>query len=675
MIKRIISVALASIVLLTTLLSVASCSAFITLKSPFLTDAVVVSTDNFKITGTMFSAAIYSDYNSYRSAMKKYGDTLSKGDISVEDFLSLSASEVYMAVNYYCNPSPVAVSSNLLSVMLPNGNGDMYFEDKYEAPAIKYDYSTYGAAPQVSSALLTRPSTSLMQGSFGSFGGGSNNSITMQPGLLYSTEIDAPSFDLSPISAWNGDESLTYSDVALEYAKQIIGKCEYARAKGISVDEDEIVKAREELESAINTAGQFFTADDFIKQMYGNTTTEELVKFLELYYLSEKADELLLEEFASSFDEGELDGLVQTLSPVGGFRDILYIEVVDYIPNGLARYYESIGGYEQNYEAHKAKLASIIDRLRNASNDEDFINAAKEYIHMAAFYDFFERIEDNLGENYFYEMVAYVVEDAVAYLDNLKLVIDSYFSGDDNYGAPVSNADAKFPSEFEDAFIYAASGAINRIDNLFYYELAAMSEVSSSSDEFARWIFDENTDIGECYYSENESYVFSSGTNTSTGSISNMERRTVMKFARMSDKYDISNHPTYSYASATFEVSDRFYSMIHAGENLLEKVNGDSLSEIKKIAISCSAKYRLHQGVSFTGSLGIDRWLSTRSGEIPDKNLIVTNDGVVAVFMVECSEMTASEYKAYNVLYSRALSTMLEEYYTEGNLIVNSNFG
>jgi hypothetical protein len=239
----------------------------------------------------------------------------------------------------------------------------------------------------------------------------------------------------------------------------------------------------------------------------------------------------------------------------------------------------------------------------------------------------------------------------------------------------VSVADSKFPSEFEDAFIYAASRAINRIDNLFYYELAAMSEVSSSSDEFARWIFDDSTETGDTYYAESEKYSFSSGNGGSIGGVSSMDRRTVKTFARMSNKYAVSNHSTYSYATVSFALEDRFYSMLHSAENLLEKVEGDNLVLINEATAGSSGRYKLWRNASFSGYHSLDRWLSTRSGEIPDKSLIVTGDGAVAVFMVGLGYMTSSECKAYNVHYSRELSRILEEYCTAGNMIVNSNIG
>lgn len=281
------------------------------------------------------------------------------------------------------------------------------------------------------------------------------------------------------------------AESTLEQVKQMLVLCEYAKANGIelSAEDNEAIDAyMASIDEA--AASNFYSTASYIKLMYGNgVNASDIRKSLELNYLSNAAYEALEAKLEAEITEDAINKYVEENVDLFYMADYLtYTYTAELTPAGAEATVEET----QAYEAKKAAMAALAEKLAAVKSADEFKSTATDHIVNTVCAEKFDEL---------YEKEALTDAPAADVLaadkaNILSLVLKSLTEEDVKFEKSADNAYNNALSEIFDELCDEAQTAYDAIvmeDSLHYDPEAEADTIT----ELDTWLFEETTKVGD----------------------------------------------------------------------------------------------------------------------------------------------------------------------------------
>jgi hypothetical protein len=278
----------------------------------------------------------------------------------------------------------------------------------------------------------------------------------------------------------------------LDQVKQMLVLCEYAKANGIELSaEDE--KAIDDYMASIDeaAANNLYSTNSYIKLMYGNgVNASDIRKSLELNYLSNAAYKAIEAKLETEITEEAMNKYIEENVDLFYMADYLtYTYTAELTPAGAEATVEET----QAYEAEKAAMAALAEKLAAVKSADEFKSTAADHIVNTTCSEKFDEL---------YEKEALTDAPAADVLaadkaNVLALVLKSLTSEEEvKFEKSADNAYNNALSEIFDELCDEAQTAYDAIvkeDSLHYDPETEADKIT----ELDKWLFDEATKVGD----------------------------------------------------------------------------------------------------------------------------------------------------------------------------------
>ncbi|MBQ2715835.1 MAG: peptidylprolyl isomerase [Clostridia bacterium] len=281
------------------------------------------------------------------------------------------------------------------------------------------------------------------------------------------------------------------AESTLDQVKQMLVLCEYAKANGIelSAEDNEAIDAyMASIDEA--AASNFYSTASYIKLMYGNgVNASDIRKSLELNYLSNAAYEALEAKLEAEITEDAINKYVEENVDLFYMADYLtYTYTAELIEEGAEATVEET----QAYEAEKAAMAALAEKLAAVKSADEFKSTAADHIVLTVCAEKFDELyeKEALTDAPAADVLA-ADKDAL-----LALVRKSLTEDDVKFEKSADNAYNNALSEIFDELCDEAQTAYDAIvkeDSLHYDPEAEADTIT----ELDTWLFDETTKVGD----------------------------------------------------------------------------------------------------------------------------------------------------------------------------------
>ena len=281
------------------------------------------------------------------------------------------------------------------------------------------------------------------------------------------------------------------AESTLDQVKQMLVLCEYAKANGIelSAEDNEAIDAyMASIDEA--AASNFYSTASYIKLMYGNgVNASDIRKSLELNYLSNAAYEALEAKLEAEITEDAINKYVEENVDLFYMADYLtYTYTAELTPAGAEATVEET----QAYEAEKATMAALAEKLAAVKSADEFKSTAADHIVLTVCAEKFDELyeKEALTDAPAADVLA-ADKDAL-----LALVRKSLTEKDVKFEKSADNAYNNALSEIFDELCDEAETAYDAIvkeDSLHYDPEAEADTIT----ELDTWLFDETTKVGD----------------------------------------------------------------------------------------------------------------------------------------------------------------------------------
>ena len=281
------------------------------------------------------------------------------------------------------------------------------------------------------------------------------------------------------------------AESTLDQVKQMLVLCEYAKANGIelSAEDNEAIDAYMASIDEAASSNLYSTAS-YIKLMYGNgVNASDIRKSLELNYLSNAAYEALEAKLEAEITEDAINKYVEENVDLFYMADYLtYTYTAELIEAGAEATVEET----QAYEAEKATMAALAEKLAAVKSADEFKSTAADHIVLTVCAEKFDELyeKEALTDAPAADVLA-ADKDAL-----LALVRKSLTEDDVKFEKSADNAYNNALSEIFDELCDEAQTAYDAIvkeDSLHYDPEAEADTIT----ELDTWLFEETTKVGD----------------------------------------------------------------------------------------------------------------------------------------------------------------------------------
>lgn len=281
------------------------------------------------------------------------------------------------------------------------------------------------------------------------------------------------------------------AESTLDQVKQMLVLCEYAKANGIelSAEDNEAIDAyMASIDEA--AASNLYSTASYIKLMYGNgVNASDIRKSLELNYLSNAAYEAIEAKLEAEITEDTINKYVEENVDLFYMADYLtYTYTAELTPAGAEATVEET----QAYEAEKATMAALAEKLAAVKSADEFKSTAADHIVLTVCAEKFDELyeKEALTDAPAADVLA-ADKDAL-----LALVRKSLTEDDVKFEKSADNAYNNALSEIFDELCDEAQTAYDAIvkeDSLHYDPEAEADTIT----ELDTWLFEETTKVGD----------------------------------------------------------------------------------------------------------------------------------------------------------------------------------
>ena len=453
------------------------------------------------------------------------------------------------------------------------------------------------------------------------------------------------------------------AESTLGQVKQMLVLCEYAKANGIELSaEDE--KAIDDYMASIDeaAASNFYSTASYIKLMYGNgVNASDIRKSLELNYLSNAAYEALEAKLEAEITEDAINKYVEENVDLFYMADYLtYTYTAELTPEGAEATVEET----QAYEAEKAAMAALAEKLAAVKSADEFKSTAADHIVNTVCSEMFDEL---------YEKEALTEAPAADVLaadkaNILSLVLKSLTEADVKFEKSADNAYNNALSEIFDELCDEASTdyeAIVKEDSLHYDPEAEADTIT----DLDKWLFDEATKAGDT------KTITSEGDKKSTYSVYFMETTSHLDESETKDVAHIlvqfeSTNPTDEQKAAAKAEAEQILADYLAGEKTQEAFEklGEEKTDDSNVVYEGVAKGDMVEA--------FENWIFDEARTAGETGIVETEYGYHVMFFIGDGKL-AWENTAHsgvlNDLFTDWVETNAETYhYTAKESVVNS---
>ena len=450
----------------------------------------------------------------------------------------------------------------------------------------------------------------------------------------------------------------------LDQVKQMLVLCEYAKANGIELSaEDE--KAIDDYMASIDeaAANNLYSTNSYIKLMYGNgVNASDIRKSLELNYLSNAAYEAIEAKLETEITEEAMNKYIEENVDLFYMADYLtYTYTAELTPAGAEATVEET----QAYEAEKAAMAALAEKLAAVKSADEFKSTAADHIVNTTCSEKFDEL---------YEKEALTDAPAADVLaadkaNVLALVLKSLTSeeevkfeksADNAYNNALSEIFGELCDEAQTAY-----DAIVKEDSLHYDPETEADKIT----ELDKWLFDEATKVGDT------KTIPSEGDKKSTYSVYFMENTSHLDESETKDVAHIlvqfeSSKPTDEQKAAAKAEAEQILADFLAGEKTQEAFEklGEEKTDDSNVVYEGVAKGQMVEA--------FENWIFDEARTAGETGIVETEYGYHVMFFIGDGKL-AWENTAHSGVLSDLFTDWVEAnaetyHYTAKESVVNS---
>ena len=450
----------------------------------------------------------------------------------------------------------------------------------------------------------------------------------------------------------------------LDQVKQMLVLCEYAKANGIELSaEDE--KAIDDYMASIDeaAANNLYSTNSYIKLMYGNgVNASDIRKSLELNYLSNAAYEAIEAKLETEITEEAMNKYIEENVDLFYMADYLtYTYTAELTPAGAEATVEET----QAYEAEKAAMAALAEKLAAVKSADEFKSTAADHIVNTTCSEKFDEL---------YEKEALTDAPAADVLaadkaNVLALVLKSLTSeeevkfeksADNAYNNALSEIFGELCDEAQTAY-----DAIVKEDSLHYDPETEADKIT----ELDKWLFDEATKVGDT------KTIPSEGDKKSTYSVYFMENTSHLDESETKDVAHIlvqfeSSKPTDEQKAAAKAEAEQILADYLAGEKTQEAFEklGEEKTDDSNVVYEGVAKGQMVEA--------FENWIFDEARTAGETGIVETEYGYHVMFFIGDGNL-AWENTAHSGVLSDLFTDWVEAnaetyHYTAKESVVNS---
>jgi hypothetical protein len=450
----------------------------------------------------------------------------------------------------------------------------------------------------------------------------------------------------------------------LDQVKQMLVLCEYAKANGIELSaEDE--KAIDDYMASIDeaAANNLYSTNSYIKLMYGNgVNASDIRKSLELNYLSNAAYKAIEAKLETEITEEAMNKYIEENVDLFYMADYLtYTYTAELTPAGAEATVEET----QAYEAEKAAMAALAEKLAAVKSADEFKSTAADHIVNTTCSEKFDEL---------YEKEALTDAPAADVLaadkaNVLALVLKSLTSEEEvKFEKSADNAYNNALSEIFDELCDEAQTAYDAIvkeDSLHYDPETEADKIT----ELDKWLFDEATKVGDT------KTVPSEGDKKSTYSVYFMENTSHLDESETKDVAHIlvqfeSSKPTDEQKAAAKAEAEQILADYLAGEKTQEAFEklGEEKTDDSNVVYEGVAKGQMVEA--------FENWIFDEARTAGETGIVETEYGYHVMFFIGDGKL-AWENTAHSGVLSDLFTDWVEAnaetyHYTAKESVVNS---
>ncbi len=196
-------------------------------------------------------------------------------------------------------------------------------------------------------------------------------------------QIGMTDYTVATIMAASYDNEKTYAEyfaeTALTQAKQNLTLCEYAKANGITLSEDDVAAIDSTMEEIANAAASnFYSTNAYIKLIYGNgINANDIRKAMETQYLAQTAYNTLKDTLETQITDEIIDQYVKD--------NVQSFYTVDYLSYGFIASLKAAGAEateeeKKAYEDEKAAMLALAAKLEATKTEAEFKAVVADYL-------------------------------------------------------------------------------------------------------------------------------------------------------------------------------------------------------------------------------------------------------------------------------------------------------
>jgi hypothetical protein len=450
----------------------------------------------------------------------------------------------------------------------------------------------------------------------------------------------------------------------LDQVKQMLVLCEYAKANGIELSaEDE--KAIDDYMASIDeaAANNLYSTNSYIKLMYGNgVNASDIRKSLELNYLSNAAYKAIEAKLETEITEEAMNKYIEENVDLFYMADYLtYTYTAELTPAGAEATVEET----QAYEAEKAAMAALAEKLAAVKSADEFKSTAADHIVNTTCSEKFDEL---------YEKEALTDAPAADVLaadkaNVLALVLKSLTSEEEvKFEKSADNAYNNALSEIFDELCDEAQTAYDAIvkeDSLHYDPETEADKIT----ELDKWLFDEATKVGDT------KTIPSEGDKKSTYSVYFMENTSHLDESETKDVAHIlvqfeSSKPTDEQKAAAKAEAEQILADYLAGEKTQEAFEklGEEKTDDSNVVYEGVAKGQMVEA--------FENWIFDEARTAGETGIVETEYGYHVMFFIGDGKL-AWENTAHSGVLSDLFTDWVEAnaetyHYTAKESVVNS---
>ncbi len=374
-------------------------------------------------------------------------------------------------------------------------------------------------------------------------------------------------------------QGATFAENSLKQVKQNLTLCEYAKANGITLSDEDEEAIDTYMDSIAEAAAtNFYSTDSYIKLLYGNgINASDIRSCLEIQYLASAAYEVIEETLKGEITDEKIDAYVK--ENVGSFYTVDYLSY-GFIANLSAAGAEATEEEKAAYEADKTAMKALAETLAAAKTEEEFKSIVADYlvntVASESFDTSFEKEKADLDEALVPTEEALAADKAALLTklaDYLKS-LDTEETEEESEEKTEEEVKNDYQKLLDEIYADLEEDAEESYTGILTEEHPHYDPEAEKIEDYDKWLFDEATAVGSTKLVDNSADEDASKTKTTytvymLKTASHLDESKTQDVAHLLVAFE-SDKPTDEEKAAAKAEADELLAQFLAGETTLE---------------------------------------------------------------------------------------------------------